>query len=55
MVRPRWHDALIITSIIAVLSFGAAAIWWNDVWAFLRSGDGSGTERGTTPVQPGKV
>ena len=54
MVRPRWHDALIISAIIAVLAVGVTALWWGDVGAFLRR-DGSGSEPGTTPVQPGKV
>ena len=54
MVRPRWHDALIIIATVVVLSFGAAALWWGDMWGYLGS-DGSGSEQAPAPVAPGKV
>jgi hypothetical protein len=31
MVRPRWHDALIVAAIIALATAGAWALWWDDV------------------------
>lgn len=38
MVRPRWHDALIVTAIAGVLGLGVWALWWDDVRAFIKSG-----------------
>jgi hypothetical protein len=31
MVRPRWHDALIVLAIAALLVVGVWALWWDDV------------------------
>jgi uncharacterized membrane protein len=31
MVRPRWHDALIVSAIVALLGLGVWALWWEDV------------------------
>ncbi len=38
MVRPRWHDALIVTAIVGVLAVGVWALWWDDVRAALGIG-----------------
>ena len=35
MVRPRWHDALIVSAIVALLALGVWALWWEDVRALL--------------------
>lgn len=50
MVRPRWHDALIVLAIVGVLAVGVWALWWADVRAAFGWGDGSGTA--TDPVPP---
>lgn len=31
MVRPRWHDALIVSAIVGLLAVGVWALWWDDV------------------------
>ena len=31
MVRPRWHDALIVSAIVGLLLVGVWALWWDDV------------------------
>jgi hypothetical protein len=41
MVRPRWHDALIVTAIVALLAAGIWALWWDDVRHWLHPGAGS--------------
>jgi hypothetical protein len=33
MVRPRWHDALIVSAIVGLLAVGVWALWWDDVRA----------------------
>jgi hypothetical protein len=53
MVRPRWHDALIVASLVALLLVGVWAIWWEDVRAFLKIGPESTEE--AAPVQPGQT
>jgi hypothetical protein len=55
MVRPRWHDALIITAIVGVFFVGVWALWWDDVRAFWGDEAGSGSAEGPAPVAPGKV
>ena len=55
MVRPRWHDILIIVGIVALFSVGVWALWWGDVRGKL----GLEPENGSadTPVQvvPGRT
>jgi hypothetical protein len=53
MVRPRWHDAVIVTAIAALLAVGVWALWWDDVRAFLNIGPGSGDQ--AAPVSPGQT
>ena len=53
MVRPRWHDALIVTALVGLLAVGVWALWWDDVRGFLNLGP-SNTED-NTPVQPGQT
>lgn len=57
MVRPRWHDALIVSAIVALLAIGVWALWWDDVRDLLHLGPGSGSGSGSaidrpTPVNP---
>ena len=53
MVRPRWHDALIVTAIAGLLVVGVWALWWDDVRAFLNLGPGP-DEQGA-PISPGQT
>ncbi len=53
MVRPRWHDALIVTALVGLLAFGVWALWWEDVRGFLNLGPGSTEDN--APVQPGQT
>jgi hypothetical protein len=36
MVRPRWHDALIVSAIVGLLAAGIWSLWWDDVRSILR-------------------
>jgi hypothetical protein len=47
MVRPRWHDALIVTAILGLLAAGIWAMWWDDVRRLLHLGPPS-----AAPAQP---
>jgi hypothetical protein len=40
MRRPRWHDALIVSGIVALLAIGVWALWWDDVRTLLHLGPG---------------
>ena len=52
MVRPRWHDALIVVAILGVLVTGVWALWWDDVRAALGlPSETSGKGSGVAPVQ----
>jgi hypothetical protein len=31
MVRPRWHDAVIVSAIVGIFAVGIWALWWDDV------------------------
>ena len=35
MVRPRWHDALIVTAIVTLFVVGVWSLWWEDVQVLL--------------------
>jgi hypothetical protein len=54
MVRPRWHDALIISAIVGLLAVGVWALWWDDVRSLLHLGpaEGSSGEPRATPANP---
>jgi len=43
MVRPRWHDALIVSAIVALLAVGVWALWWDDVRGLLNLGPSEGS------------
>jgi hypothetical protein len=55
MVRPRWHDAVIVLAIVAIILFGVYALWWDDVRTFLHLAPerGSGSGSGVVPVAAG--
>ncbi len=50
MVRPRWHDVLIVTAILGLCATGVWALWWDDVQSFLHLGPGSAAEPAKTPA-----
>jgi hypothetical protein len=54
MRRPRWHDVLIVSALIALAAAGVWAIWWDDVRAALHLGPakGSAGEPTSTPAGP---
>lgn len=43
MVRPRWHDALIVSAIAGLLAVGVWALWWDDVRSLWDPGSGNGS------------
>ncbi|MBA3397928.1 MAG: hypothetical protein H0T89_35215 [Deltaproteobacteria bacterium] len=53
MVRPRWHDALIVTAITGLLAVGVWALWWDDVRGFLNLGPGISEQ--PTPIAGGQT
>jgi len=55
MVRPRWHDALIIGGIVALLSVGVWALWWDDVRGYLGLDGKDGAADGPAVIVPGKT
>lgn len=55
MMRPRWHDVLIVSAIVAVLSVGVWALWWDDVRVALGIQPKAGSGDTTTPVKPGQT
>ena len=54
MVRPRWHDALIVTAIVGLLATGVWALWWDDVRGLLGL-EPAHSPSGTVPVETGKT
>jgi len=55
MVRPRWHDALIIGAIVAVFSVGFWALWWPDVRGWFGWETDQKASDPSTLVRPGGV
>lgn len=56
MVRPRWHDVLIIGAIVTLFSVGVWALWWDDVRAKLGWEPKEGSaETAPAPVVPGRT
>jgi hypothetical protein len=52
MVRPRWHDALIVAAITALFVVGIWSLWGDDVRAILRpDGDGGHAAPSASPAQ----
>lgn len=55
MVRPRWHDVIIVGALVALVAVGVWALWWDDVRVFLHLGpakSGSGAPVEKPPVEP---
>jgi hypothetical protein len=42
MVRPRWHDALLVAAIAGLLAIGVWSLWWDDVRTVLHLGPEGG-------------
>jgi len=55
MVRPRWHDALIVVAIVGVLAVGVWALWWADVRAALGWQDESEVVKDPAPAASGQT
>jgi hypothetical protein len=55
MVRPRWHDALIISAIVAFLAVGVVVLWWGDVKNLLGIHSETGSAEGPTPITPNRI
>jgi hypothetical protein len=43
MVRPRWHGALVVVALVALLAAGVWALWWDDVRHWLHLGPAEGS------------
>jgi hypothetical protein len=41
MVRPRWHDAVLVAAVLGLLVVGVWSLWWDDVRVILHLGPGS--------------
>jgi hypothetical protein len=54
MVRPRWHDVLIVAAIVGLLATGVWALWWDDVRALLKLGP-EPNPAGSVPAETGKT
>jgi hypothetical protein len=50
MVRPRWHDALLVAAIVVIVLVGAWALWWDDVRGALHLGPGEGSSVEPAPA-----
>jgi hypothetical protein len=48
MVRPRWHDAVIVSAIVALLVVGVWSLWGDDVRSLL--GRDAGSEAPAAPI-----
>jgi len=55
MLRPRWHDALLVTAIVAILVAGVWSLWWDDVRSALHLGPGSGSDEAAAPIARGQT
>jgi hypothetical protein len=55
MVRPRWHDVLIIGALVAFIAVGVGVMWWGDVKNLLGIHSGSGSQEGPAVVTPNRI
>jgi hypothetical protein len=51
MLRPRWHDAVIVSAIMALLAIGVWSLWWDDVRSLLDPAPGSASAPSATQAQ----
>ena len=54
MVRPRWHDAIIVAAIAGLLATGVWALWWEDVRSLLKLAPEQAPAEGV-PAETGKT
>lgn len=53
MVRPRWHDAVIVLALVALAAVGVAAIWGDSIAEFFGSEpDEAPVEEPAKPADP---
>ena len=52
MVRPRWHDALLIAAVLGLLLAGVWSLWWDDVRSALHLGPPGRASDTTAPAAP---
>jgi len=58
MVRPRWHDALLVAAVLGFLIAGVWSLWWDDVRSALHLGPAGGsasTPSGAAPIAQGQT
>ena len=55
MVRPRWHDALLVAAVLGLLLAGVWSLWWDDVRAALHLGPAGGSSDATAPIPQGQT
>ena len=55
MGRPRWHDAVIVGAIAALVAVGVWALWWDDVRRILDLGPDRGSAVEPAPVTNGQT
>jgi hypothetical protein len=53
MRRPRWHDALIVSGILALLALGVWALWWDDVRSWWHGERPAASAPAAPPATPG--
>jgi hypothetical protein len=52
MRRPRSHDVLIVSALVALIATGVWALWWDDVRGFLHLAPTSGSAAPASSSQP---
>lgn len=55
MVRPRWHDAVIVAGIVALLVLGVWALWWDDVRGYFGAEPDEEAPSGVSPTPKGQT
>ncbi|HET9622201.1 MAG TPA: hypothetical protein VFP84_12595 [Kofleriaceae bacterium] len=53
MVRPRWHDALIVSAIVGLLAVGVWSLWGDDVRSALHLAPSEAAPASVTPIAAG--
>ncbi|HEX4351784.1 MAG TPA: hypothetical protein VHZ95_02700 [Polyangiales bacterium] len=52
MRRPRWHDVVIVSALIALVASGVWALWWDDVRGLLHLAPSAGSASPAAPAAP---
>ena len=55
MVRPRWHDALLVAAVLGLLLAGVWSLWWDDVRGALHLGPAGGSGDAAAAVVQGQT